>query len=101
MTLTVWSFHSNGASDKETEICFVISSGSKSLTVVPSSTRPARLMAPAASRSASVSEVFPVPPCPTRTMFRMWSVGNVFTPYLRGLRLGQAEQDYNQHPQRA
>ena len=56
-----------------------------------SMTRPARLMTPAASNSASVNEVLPVPPWPTNTTLRMWSIGNVFTQYLRGLRLGQAE----------
>src|SRR5437764_6745533 len=101
MTLTLWSFHSNGASASDTEICFAISSGSKSLTVFPSSTRPARLMTPAASESASVNEVLPVPPWPTSTTLRMWLIGNVFTQYLRGLRLGQAEQDYSQRPPNA
>jgi hypothetical protein len=38
-----------------------ISSGSKSHTVDPSSTRPARVMAPARSSSASASVVLPLP----------------------------------------
>src|SRR6266513_3197575 len=96
MMLTLWSLHSKGARARDTEICLATSSGSKSLTVLPSSTRPARLIAPAASSRASVSEVLPVPPCPTRTTLRIRSVGNVFTRNLRGPRLGQAEQDYSQ-----
>src|SRR2546425_3329568 len=53
------------------EILRLISSGSKSVVVVPSSTLPSRLTAPAEKRSASTSEVFPTPPCPTTATLRI------------------------------
>src|SRR5687767_12795117 len=49
----------------------LISSGSKSVVALPSSTRPNRFIAPDLKRSASANEVFPAPPCekrPTSTM---------------------------------
>src|SRR5205807_5836897 len=64
----------------DTEIPRLISSGSKSVVVVPSSTRPFRLIAPAWERSASARVVFPVPPCPTRATLRLRAGGKVFTP---------------------
>ena len=49
----------------DTEMRRRCSSGSKSETVEPSSTRPIRLVAPAANKSASVRDVLPEPPWPT------------------------------------
>src|SRR5690606_40301477 len=43
----------------------LISSGSKSMVEVPSSTRPRRSVIPVLKRIASVSEVFPAPPWAT------------------------------------
>ena len=48
-----------------------ISSGSKSLAVVPSSTRPIRSVAPLMYSSASVSVVLPQPAWPATRMLRM------------------------------
>src|SRR5207247_10045433 len=45
------------------------SSGSTSTAEEPSSTRPSRLVAPEARRSASATVVFPAPPCPTMATF--------------------------------
>ncbi len=53
--------------------CFC-SSGSKSLTVVPLSTLPFALIAPAANSSASASVVLPLPACPTKATLRILSV---------------------------
>ncbi len=50
---------------------YLTSSGSKSLTVDPSSTLPCREMAPVANSSASATVVFPDPLCPTRAMLRI------------------------------
>ena len=63
--------HSTGTSESETLIPRRTSSGSWSETVVPSSTEPIRVIAPAANRIASARVVFPAPLCPTRTTFRM------------------------------
>ena len=60
------------------------SSGSKSQTVVPSSTRPVRGIAPAVNSRASASVVLPAPPWPTRATLRIFAVGNVFTYDLPG-----------------
>ncbi len=48
-----------------------ISSSSKSVTVLPSSTMPSRLTMPASKRIADVNWVLPDPVCPTIAMFRM------------------------------
>src|SRR5262249_59504201 len=68
----------SGATVKLTERCCLISTSSKSLTVVPSSTRPMRWMTPVAVSSASTSVVFPEPQSPTITTFRTppgWPAG--------------------------
>src|SRR5437764_2169513 len=65
----------------DTEIVRFISSASKSVVVVPSSTRPWRLMVPLQNRSASVSVVFPAPPWPTSATLRILAGGNVFTQH--------------------
>ena len=69
-----------GASDSEIDICRLISSGSKSQTVDPSSTFPALVMAPVANRRASASVVLPAPLCPTRATLRMRDGGKLVTP---------------------
>ena len=58
--------------EREAPAC---SSGSWSQTVVPSSTRPSRLVAPAQWSSASASVVLPDPPWPTRATLRIFSGG--------------------------
>ena len=55
----------------ETLMPFFVSSGSKSLTVLPSSTVPIRVVAPDAKSIASRSVVFPEPPWPTKRTLRM------------------------------
>src|SRR5437762_9245185 len=71
--------NSNGAMATDTEIVRLISSGSKSVVVVPSSTRPCRLIVPLQNSNASVSVVFPAPPWPTSATLRILAGGNVFT----------------------
>ena len=73
--LILWSCHSSGASAALTVIWRRISSASKSVVVVPSSTRPRRSIAFAANSIASTSDVLPVPPCPHTATFRMRSLG--------------------------
>ena len=53
------------------------SSGSKSITVLPSSTRPSLLMTPALNNIASAREVFPAPPWDARAMFLKLSIVSV------------------------
>ena len=48
------------------------SSSSQSETVVPCSIEPRRLVAPPSNSSASTSEVFPVPRCPTTATLRIF-----------------------------
>src|SRR5262249_34719087 len=60
----------SGASVRLADRCCLISTSSKSLTVVPSSTRPARWMVPVATSSASTSVVLPAPEWPTSTTLR-------------------------------
>src|SRR3990172_1552805 len=83
------------------------SSGSVSNSDEPSSTRPRRLVAPAAKRRASATIVLPVPPCPTTATFRIlatssaaiwtsvrppFSVSELFPPRRRGVaRVDEAE----------
>ena len=74
MMLTLWSFHSTGAIEALMLTLRFTSSGSKSEVVVPSSTRPRRVMAPL-MKSASVNDVLPVPPWPSSTRLRILSVG--------------------------
>ena len=73
MRLILTPSTTTGASDRETERCWRTSASSKSLTVVPSSTRPARGTAPVATRRDSSSVVFPDPLGPTSTTLRMCS----------------------------
>src|SRR5580700_12053815 len=62
-----------GASVRLTERCCLISTSSKSLTVVPSSMLPCRWMVPVAASSASTRLVLPDPEWPTSTTFLTWS----------------------------
>src|SRR5947209_4480780 len=71
MRLTLMPSCSNGASDSEMDRCWRTSASSKSLTVVPSSTRPARGIVPVATRRASTSVVLPAPEWPTSTTLRI------------------------------
>src|SRR3954471_14190690 len=80
--LTLQPSYSNGASATDTEIDRFTSSASKSVVVVPSSTRPCRLMAPAQNSRASASVVLPAPPCPTSATLRIRAGGYVFTRHL-------------------
>src|SRR6476620_3255030 len=84
MTLILWPSHANGATASETEMLRFAASGSKSHTVVPSSTRPVRGIAPAVNSSASASVVLPDTPWPTSTTLRIFAVGNVSTYDLPG-----------------
>src|SRR6476661_7868692 len=77
MTLILWPSHASGATASETEMFRFAASGSKSHTVVPSSTRPARGIVPAVNSRASASVVLPDPPWPTSTTLRIFAVGNV------------------------
>src|SRR5215213_5879885 len=55
----------------EIDISRAFSSGAESETVVPSATEPSRLIAPAVNRSASFTEVFPLPRWPTKATLRI------------------------------
>src|SRR5215207_6848153 len=69
--LTLTSRHWNDASDAEIDIPRAFSSSSASETVVPSATVPRRVIAPASNRSASCSDVFPLPRWPTSATLRI------------------------------
>src|SRR5436190_1640288 len=73
--LTFTSRHSNEASDAEMDMPRDFSSSSASETVVPSATEPSRVVAPASKRSASCSDVFPLPRWPTNATLRILSAG--------------------------
>ena len=64
-------FHSAKASAVEMVILRWISSSSKSVTVLPSSTRVRRLVAPARNRIPAAREVLPELPCPVRPTLRI------------------------------
>ena len=74
--------HSNEASAAEIDICRACSSSSASEIVVPSTTEPSRLIAPASNSNASNSDVFPVPRCPTSATLRIWSAAFTRAPLL-------------------
>src|SRR5437660_7187691 len=78
MRLILCRSYSKGARASDTEILRLTSSASKSVVVVPSSTRPWRGMAPAQKRRASASVVFPAPPWPTRATLRILAGGKLF-----------------------
>ena len=73
--LTFRSCHSNVAIAAVIDICRAFSSGSVSDVVVPSTTEPMRLIAPASNSNASCNEVLPLPRWPTRATLRMRSAG--------------------------
>lgn len=60
-----------GTSDVAIEMARLCSSGSLSATVVPSSTRPAREIAPEHRASISTKVVLPAPAWPTKATFRI------------------------------
>ena len=78
------SVQRTGHTDSATERCWATSTGSWSLTVVPSTIVPARLSSPVASSSASANVVLPAPECPTSATLRIFSgrsaVSNVAAP---------------------
>ena len=57
----MWGVHSIGQSEAPIESCRRCSSGSESLTVDPSSTRPILGMVPLMARRDSTKLVFPAP----------------------------------------
>src|SRR4051795_3708024 len=65
--------HSSGHTESATERCCATSTGSESLTVVPSVTEPARGIVPVAASSASTSVVLPAAECPTSATLRIFS----------------------------
>src|SRR3954453_1794347 len=69
------AFQVNGAMPRDNDMPRFTSSGSVPVTVVPSSTRPTRVVTPARCSSASTSVVLPAPLWPTRTTLRIRSVG--------------------------
>ena len=71
--LILWPCHSKLASASDWLWVAVFSSGLKSHTVVPSSTRPVRSMTPARYSSASARVVFPDPCDPTSATLRIFS----------------------------
>src|SRR4051794_20539999 len=73
--LTLRPSHSNDARLDAIDICRAFSSGAESETVVSTATEPRRLTAPASNRSASLSEVFPLPRWPTNATLRILSAG--------------------------
>ena len=79
-----------GASAREIERPWAFSDSSKSQTVVPSRTDPARGTAPASASSVSTKVVLPEPPGPTSTTFlirsgllasRSWPAGLRALPF--------------------
>src|SRR3954469_23384260 len=69
--LTLRSSQRNEDRLAEIDISRAFSSGAESETVVPSATEPSRLIAPAVNRSASLTEVFPLPRWPTKATLRI------------------------------
>src|SRR5215213_9193693 len=61
----------NELSPAEIDISRAFSSDAESETVVPSATEPSRLTAPAVNRSASFTEVFPLPRWPSKATLRI------------------------------
>src|ERR671937_2212612 len=70
--LILRSCHSRWQSDDASDICRRCSSSSQSDVVVPASTVPSRLIAPAWKSIASTSDVFPVPRWPTTATLRIF-----------------------------
>ena len=72
-------FHSMKAMAVEMLIFLSISSGSKSVMAVPSSTRPKRFPTPPKYRHPATSEVLPDAPCPVTATFLMLAPPKTFT----------------------
>ena len=69
--LIFFLFHSAAATAVEMVILRAISSSSKSVMVLPSSTRVRRLVAPVVNSRPAARDVFPECPWPTRATFRI------------------------------
>ncbi len=65
------SSHRNEERLAEIDISRAFSSEAESETVVPSAVAPRRLIAPASNRSASFTDVFPLPRWPTKATLRI------------------------------
>src|SRR5437899_2742575 len=78
--LTRWPFQSRYAIEVLIEILRLTSSGSKSVVVLPSSTRPSRVTAPAVNSRASTREVLPTPPWPTTPTLRIFPISIAIRP---------------------
>ena len=79
MTLIFTSFQTQGTMESWRLVCLRCSSGSKSDVVLPSSTRPGRLIAFAANSIASATDVLPAPECARSTTLRIRLVANCST----------------------
>src|SRR5216683_7231721 len=84
-----WPFQSQKATEVPSEILRLISSGSKSVVVVPSSTLPSRLTAPAAKRMPSTRDVLPTPPCPAKPTLRILEMSVAMPASPRPHRVGK------------
>ena len=78
--LTRWPFQSRYATEVLIEILRLTSSGSKSVVVLPSSTLPSRVTAPAVKSRASTREVLPTPPWPTTPTLRIFPISIAIRP---------------------
>src|ERR1044072_1114872 len=74
MKLTLESFQVACATETYMEFLWPISPGVCMVSAVPSAEEPCRREAPEAWQQASISVVFPEPPCPTTTQLRIRSV---------------------------
>src|SRR5213593_4614612 len=89
-----WPFQSQYATEVLIDILRLISSGSKSVVVLPSSTLPSRVTAPAANSSASTREVLPTPPWPTTPTLRSFAVSIIHGPPADDLRWPRCYHSY-------
>ena len=78
MKLIFVRFHSANAALEDSVCLRAISSSSKSVTVLPSSTLPSRLTIPASNSAAAASCVLPAPLCPTSATFLISSAAYTF-----------------------
>src|SRR5215831_1881632 len=76
MRLRSCFFHEAWWSAEVMELLRRSSSGSTANAEEPSSSRPRRVTAPAANRSASATVVLPAPPCPTMATLRSFSTSS-------------------------
>src|SRR5947199_334019 len=75
-----WPFQSQYATEVLIDILRLIPSGSKSVVVLPSSTLPSRVTAPAVNSRASTREVLPTPPWPTTPTLRIFPISIAIRP---------------------